>query len=49
VLGPEKQIHVFRQPAGEGFAEQSIDGPGGRLTSSAVPEFTIDLDALLAD
>jgi Uma2 family endonuclease len=48
VLGPEKQVEVYRQPQGEQFAEQSISGPGGSLTSTAVPGFTVALDRLFA-
>ncbi len=46
VLGPEKQIEVHRQPQGEQFAEHADHGPGGRVTSSTVPTFTVDLDSL---
>ncbi len=46
VLGPEKQIEVHRQPAGEQFAERTVHGPGGRLTSAGVPGITVELDAL---
>ena len=46
VLGPEKKIEVHRQPSGEQFAEMTVHGPGGSLTSSAVPSFTVDLDSL---
>lgn len=45
VLGEQKQIEVYRQPAGDKFAECVIHGPGGKLTSSSVPEFTVDLEA----
>ena len=48
VLGPEKQIEVHRQPAGGGFSQTHTHGPDGRLTSSAVPEITVDLDSLFA-
>jgi Uma2 family endonuclease len=46
VLGPEKQIEVHRQPQGEQFVEHALHGPGGSLTSAAVPSFTIELDRL---
>ena len=49
VLGPEKQIEVHRNPAGEEFAERSLHGPGGQLTSAAVPEITVKLDELFAN
>ncbi len=48
VLGPEKQIEVHRQPQGEQFAEHTVFGPGGLLTSKAVPAFTVDFDSLFA-
>ncbi|MBI5383803.1 MAG: Uma2 family endonuclease [Verrucomicrobia bacterium] len=48
VLGPEKQIEVHRQPQGEQFAESAIHGPGGSLTSAAVPGFTVELGSLFA-
>ena len=46
MLGPEKQIEVHRQPQGEHFAEHAVHGPGGSLTSAAVPGFTVALDSL---
>ena len=46
VLGPEKKIEVHRQPAGEQFIERAMQGPGGALTSAAVPGFTVELDSL---
>lgn len=46
VLGETKQIEVYRLPVGDKFAERTLHGPGGTLTSSALPEFTLDLDAL---
>ena len=49
VLGPEKQIEVHRKPAGEEFAEHSLHGPGGQLTSDAVPEISVKLDDLFAN
>ena len=48
VLGAEKQIEVYRQPKDGRFIEQSVHGPGGTLTSAALPEFTLTLDALFA-
>jgi Uma2 family endonuclease len=46
VLGPEKQIEVHRQPAGEQFVECVVHGPGGSVTSAAVTGFTVNLDNL---
>lgn len=48
VLGPEKQIEVYRQPKDGQFTEHSLHGPGGTLTSAALPEFMLPLDALFA-
>lgn len=48
VLGEEKQIEVYRNPKENQFAEKSIRGPGGKLTCSALPEFTLELNALFA-
>ena len=48
VLGPEKKIEVYRQPKDGQFTEHSAHGPGGTLTSTALPEFTLPLDALFA-
>jgi Uma2 family endonuclease len=47
VLGREKQIEVHRQPGEGQFAECALHGPGGRLTSTAIPSFTVDLSVLL--
>lgn len=46
VLVPEKQIEVKLQPNGTQFAERAVHGPNGRLSSSAVPGFTVDLPVL---
>ncbi len=46
VLAETKQIEVYQQPVGDKFAARVTHGPGGKLTSSAVPEFTLELDAL---
>lgn len=45
VLGPEKQIEVYRQPKSGQFTDQSVHGPGGTLTSISLLEFTLSLDA----
>ena len=49
VLGPEKKIEVHRQPKDGRFTEHALHGPGGTLTSAALPEFTIPLDVLFAN
>ena len=46
VLAPERQIEVHRQPAGEGFGQQAVHGPSGRLTAATLPQFVIELNAL---
>lgn len=48
VLGPERQVEVYRAPSGEMYLQKNLHGPGGALTSSAVPEFTVELDTLFA-
>ncbi|MCW5554368.1 MAG: Uma2 family endonuclease [Verrucomicrobiae bacterium] len=48
VLAPEKQIEVHRQPGDGKFAEPDSFGPGGQLICTALPEFTLDLDALFS-
>jgi len=48
VLGPEKQIEVYRQPKDGQFTEHEFCGPGGTLASAALPGFTLSLDALFA-
>jgi Uma2 family endonuclease len=48
VLGPEKQIEVYRRSHDGQFTEQSVHGPTGTITSTALPEFTLPLDALFA-
>ena len=48
VLGPEKQIDVFRQPKEGQFTQHALHGPGGVLASAALPQFTLSLDALFA-
>lgn len=48
VLGPERQVEVFRQPRDGQFAERVLHGPGGSVTSAAVPAFTVELDRLFA-
>ena len=48
VLGPEKKIEAYRQPKDGQFTEHTVHGPSGTLTSVALPEFTLVLDALFA-
>jgi Uma2 family endonuclease len=45
ILGPENKIEVYRQPKAGRFNEHTLLGPGGTLSSAAVPEFTLPLDA----
>jgi len=46
VLAPEHQIEVYRQPAGDHFANHSVHGPGGALTSEVLPKFVVQLQSL---
>jgi Uma2 family endonuclease len=48
VLGPEKQIEVYRQPVGEDFAEHALFSAGQTLVSQVIPEFKIEVAALFA-
>lgn len=48
VLGPEKQIEIYRQPQDGQFAERVVHGPGDAVTSAVVPGFTVELDRLFA-
>jgi Uma2 family endonuclease len=48
VLAPKRQIEVYRQPAGQRYELRSVHKSGQRLTSSAVPQITVDLAALFA-
>ena len=48
VLAPERQIEVHRVPAGGQFTQFSLHGPGGELTSVALPELAIRLDSLFS-
>jgi Uma2 family endonuclease len=48
VLGPEKTIEVYRQATDGQFTEHTLHGPGGTLTSTALPGFTLSLDAYFA-
>lgn len=48
VLAPDKKIEVYRQPKDDQFTEHALHGPGGTLTSAALSEFTLPLDALFA-
>lgn len=48
VLGPEKKVEVYRQPKDGQYTEHAVHGPGGPLTSTALPEFTLSLDDFFA-
>ena len=48
VLAPEKQIEVHRRPTGEQFEERTLHGPGGEITSTAVPSIAVELDTLFS-
>lgn len=49
VLAGHKQIEVHRSPENGKFDTTSTRGPGGVLTSHAVPEFSLDLEALFSE
>jgi len=49
VLGPEQKIEMYRSPKDGQFTEHALHGPGGTLTSAALPQFTLSLDALFAN
>jgi Uma2 family endonuclease len=46
VLGSQKQIETYREPANGEYLQRSIHGPGGLLQSSSVPGLNLSLDAL---
>ncbi|HEY3862813.1 MAG TPA: Uma2 family endonuclease [Verrucomicrobiae bacterium] len=46
VLGPEKMIEVYWHPEDGQFTEHSLHAPGGSLSSTALPEFSLSLDEL---
>jgi len=48
VLGPEKLIEVYLHPVDGRFSEKRTHGPGGQLTSSAVPEISLALNTLFS-
>lgn len=48
VLGPGKQIEVHREPKDRTYRRTEICGPGGSLTSIAVPECVIRLEEMFA-
>lgn len=48
VLGEKKQVEVRREPKDGRFTEEFIHGPAGKLTCAALPDSSLDLDALFA-
>jgi Uma2 family endonuclease len=46
VLGPERQIEVHCQPEGDPYAERTVHGPGGKLSSVVFPGFMVELKKL---
>ena len=48
ILVPEKQIEAHVQPSGGQFLKRQTFGPGGSVVSVAVPQFAVELEALLA-
>jgi Uma2 family endonuclease len=49
ILGPEKKIEVFRLPIDGQFTGHFSQGAGDTLTSAALPEFVLLVDALFAN
>jgi Uma2 family endonuclease len=47
VLGQDRQVEVYCRPGEGQFAERTLHGPGERLTSAAIPSFTVHLSKLL--
>jgi Uma2 family endonuclease len=48
VLGPERQVEVYRSPTGDQFTERNTYGPGDRLRSTGLPSFALDVSQLFA-
>lgn len=48
VLAPEQQIEQHRHPEGGQFRERILHGPSGRLASTVLPQFAVELDPLFA-
>ena len=46
VLGPEKQVEVYREPKDGMYLQRSVHGPGGILTSPPLPNLKLSLDRL---
>jgi Uma2 family endonuclease len=46
VLGPDKQIEVYREPTNGEYLQKSLHGPGGTLASAAVPGLNLSLEIL---
>jgi Uma2 family endonuclease len=48
ILVPEGRIEVYRQAMNGQFTDRTVYGPGGSVTSTALPGFSLWLDALFA-
>jgi hypothetical protein len=46
ILGPEERIEVFAEPKNGNFKDVAMYGPGGTLHSRAIPNISVDLNAL---
>jgi Uma2 family endonuclease len=46
ILAPDQKIETYRQPKDGQYSAHALHGPGGTLTSTALPEFTLPLDTL---
>jgi hypothetical protein len=43
---PEKEVEVYRNPAGDQFVKMAVYRAGEKLSSSAVTSFSIELNTL---
>lgn len=48
VLAPERIIEVYSRPVTGQYSVRAAHGPRGKLQSSAVPEFNLDLDSFFS-
>lgn len=47
-LIPKNTLEVYRQPRNGQLTQHATHGPGGTVTSAALPEFTLGLDGFFA-
>jgi Uma2 family endonuclease len=46
VLGPERQVELYRKPVNGTYSEKSVSASAGQVTSQAVAEVSVDLEQL---